>query len=368
MWNTDSNGNYISNLIGIVSGTSTTLESLETGFHQDLNGDGVIGIPGAAVIEAVGSTSLVEVGNNYFLNSISSGIGPELKYGGAPFAAGQFGGWSPIGAEQTSTGYEVAWKVTGADQYTVWNTDSNGNYISNPIGICVGNQHRAGIAGDQFPSGFERRRRDRHSRPTVIEAFGSTSLVEVGNNYFLDSISSGTGPELKLWRRAFCGGSVWGLDADRRGADVNGYEVAWKVAGADQYTVWNTDSNGNYISNPIGIVSGTSTTLESLETSFHQDLNGDGVIGIPATTVIEAFGSTSLVEVGNNYYLNSISSGIGPELKYGGAPFAAGQFGAWTPIGAEQTATRIRGRLEGHGRRSVFGRGLPTATATTSQI
>jgi hypothetical protein len=27
------------------SGTSSTLESLETGFHQDLNGDGVIGIP-----------------------------------------------------------------------------------------------------------------------------------------------------------------------------------------------------------------------------------------------------------------------------------------------------------------------------------
>ena len=57
---------------------------------------------------------------------------------------------------------------------------------------------------------------------------------------------------------------------------ATGYDVAWKVAGADQYTVWNTDSNGNYISNIIGVVSGTSTALESLETSFHQDLNGDG--------------------------------------------------------------------------------------------
>ena len=36
--------------------------------------------------------------------------------------------WTPIGAEQTASGYEVAWKVTGADQYTVWNTDSSGNY------------------------------------------------------------------------------------------------------------------------------------------------------------------------------------------------------------------------------------------------
>ena len=62
---------------------------------------------------------------------------------------------------------------------------------------------------------------------------------------------------------------------------ATGYEVAWKIPGTDQYTVWTTDSNGNYLSN-IGHVSGTSAALESLETSFHQDLNGDGVIGAPA--------------------------------------------------------------------------------------
>ena len=57
-----------------------------------------------------------------------------------------------------------------------------------------------------------------------------------------------------------------------------GYEIAWKGTGADRYTVWNTDNNGNYISN-IGVVSGSSMALESLESSFHQDLNGDGQIG-----------------------------------------------------------------------------------------
>jgi serralysin len=43
--------------------------------------------------------------------------------------AGQLGGWTPIGAEQTATGYEAASKIPGpgADDYTVWNTDSNGN-------------------------------------------------------------------------------------------------------------------------------------------------------------------------------------------------------------------------------------------------
>ena len=65
-------------------------------------------------------------------------VGPSLKYAGADFVAGQFGGWAPIGAEQTASGYEVAWKFTGADQYTVWNTDSSGNYVSNPITLCRG--------------------------------------------------------------------------------------------------------------------------------------------------------------------------------------------------------------------------------------
>ena len=60
----------------------------------------------------------------------AGGPAVELSYGGAPAVAGQFGGWTPIGAEQTANGYEVAWKVTGSDQYTVWSTDANGNYLS----------------------------------------------------------------------------------------------------------------------------------------------------------------------------------------------------------------------------------------------
>jgi hypothetical protein len=139
------------------------LESLETSFHQDLNGDGVIGLV-TTVIEAIGSTKLDQVGNNYSLDSIGGGSGPVLKSGGVAVVAGQFGSWTPIGVEQTSTGYEVAWKVPGADVYSVWSTDSNGNYT--------------------------------------------------GKNLFMPG-------------------------------------------------------------------SGTSSALESLETSFHQDLNGDGVIGMP---------------------------------------------------------------------------------------
>ncbi len=130
----------VSNAIGAVSGSSSALESLEPSFHQDLNGDGVVGVPVAnsTTIESAGATSLVEVSSNFFLNPIAGGAGPELKYGGAVVVAGQFGGWTPIGAEVTASGYEIAWKMSGVDEYTVWNTDGNGNYVGNAIGAVSG--------------------------------------------------------------------------------------------------------------------------------------------------------------------------------------------------------------------------------------
>jgi Ca2+-binding RTX toxin-like protein len=121
-----------------VSGNSTALQSLESSFHQDLNGDGQVGLV-TTVIEANGATTLAQAGDQYFLND-GMGSGPTLKIFGTDHLAGMAGiagAWTPIAAEKTATGYEVAWKGAGADQYTVWNTDNNGNYISN-IGVVSG--------------------------------------------------------------------------------------------------------------------------------------------------------------------------------------------------------------------------------------
>ena len=68
---------------------------------------------------------------------------------------------------------------------------------------------------------------------------------------------------------------------------ATGYQVVWKEASTGLYTAWNTDNNGNYVSHVStltgstsgGSVSGTNSGLKLLETSFHQDLNGDGQIG-----------------------------------------------------------------------------------------
>src|SRR5262249_1913296 len=128
VWNTDNSGNFIS-MTNVMSGSSTALESLENSFHQDLNGDGQIGVV-TTVIESNGATSLTQLGDHYYLYD-STGAGPSLKMiGGGDYLAGMAGTWSPIGAEQTATGYEVAWKLAGTDSYLVWNTDNSGNYLS----------------------------------------------------------------------------------------------------------------------------------------------------------------------------------------------------------------------------------------------
>jgi len=176
--------------------------------------------------------------------------------------------------------------------------------------------------------------------PVIIEAFGSTSLVQVGGSYYLSSNSSGSGPALKYGGAAVAPGQygTWApIGAEQT---ATGYQVAWKNTGADQYNIWTTDNSGNETSF-TSVTSGTSNALKFAETSFQQDLNGSGVIGMPSApdAVIESSGSTSLVQVGNIFYLNSNSSGSGPALKYGGAAVVPGQYGEWAPIGAEQTAT-----------------------------
>jgi hypothetical protein len=332
VWNADSNGNYLSNAVSSVAGNNAALESIETTFHQDLNGDSVIGIPPSTTIESSGSTSLVLQGSDYFLDPVSGGTGPTVKYGGTVVVASA-GGWSPIGAEAISSGYEIAWKESGQDLYSVWNADTNGNYVSNAISSVSGSSP----AFEAIETSFQQ---DLNGDGTiglpagVIESSGSTSLVLSGANYFLDPVSGGTGPTVKYGGTAIvAGGGNWSpIGAE---AISGGYEIAWKLAGQDAYIAWNLDTNGNFASgNPMGEVTASSTALESLETSFHQDLNGDGTIGIPSNATIEAFGSLSLVLTGDHYFLDPVSGGTGPTLKYGGTTIVAGA-STWSPIGAD---------------------------------
>jgi serralysin len=272
VWNTDSDGNYVSSIVTTVSGSSSALESLEPSFHQDLNGDGVIGVP-TTVIETAGSTSLVQSGNNFFLDSISSGTGPELKYGGANVVVGQLGsGWTPIGTEQTSGGYEVAWRIPDTGTFTIWSTDSNGNYISS-TGMTA-------TSVETVESSFHQDLNGDGLLGTPHPVIALAGPTKVGGDFYLNSNSAASGLESNHAGANYSVGQAG--ERTHVGAEQTqrGYAVAWKFTGADRFGDWNSDSNGNHVSN-IGGVSRISSTIESAETSFHRDVNGDGVIGTP---------------------------------------------------------------------------------------
>ena len=197
----------------------------------------------------------------------------------------EFGGWTPIAAAQTTSGYEVAWSIPGADQYTIWYTDSSGNYLSSAFNSASGSSTQL----ESFEASFND---DLNSdgtigvppppARTVIESSGTMSLLTDGTNYFLQP-NGGSAVELSYGGAPVFAGEFaqFGYDAPIAAAQTaSGYEVAWSIPGADQYQIWTTDSSGNEVSIPFA---GSGAQVESYEASFNDDLNGDGTIGINAS-------------------------------------------------------------------------------------
>ena len=284
------------------------------------------------VIEALGTTTLVEFASNYYLYAHGAASGPTLKYGGSIVSKGQFGNVAPIAVEQTANGYQIVWKVDGADQFNTWNLDGNGNHQSYTAAVSgsstalksLETSFQQDLNGDGVIGGS--------TTGVVIEAFGAMSLVVADNTYHFGGAS---GTELKYGGSAVAVGQFSGKSPIAVEQTANGYQVAWKVDGADLFNVWYTDGNGNYQSY-TPVVTGSSAALKSFETSFQQDLNGDGVVGgSPTGVVIEAFGATSLVLADNTYHFGSAG---GPELKYNGTAVVFGQFDSAVPIAVEKTA------------------------------
>ncbi|MHC2577082.1 serralysin [Bradyrhizobium diazoefficiens] len=299
-------------------------------------------LTGPLTLESVGVTALVLDGSYYDLNPTAGGAGPTLKNGGAAVIAGNYGAWSPVAAEQVSGGgYDVAWKNASTGYFSVWSTDSNGNFVSTLTPEVPGSDSRLIALETSFHQDLNGDGSIGASTVT-IEAQGTTSLVVSAGNYYLNPTAGGTGPILKNGGAAVIAGNygAWSPVAAEQ-VSGGGYDVAWKNSSTGYFSVWSTDSNGNFTSTLTPEVSGSNAALVSLETDFHQDLNGDGKIGsssASSSTTIEQAGSTSLVQTDSNYYLNSISTGTGPVLKNGGAAVIAGNYGAWSPVAAEQVS------------------------------
>jgi autotransporter passenger strand-loop-strand repeat protein len=235
--------------------------------------------------------SISQVGNNYDLLG-KSGFSTSLKFAGRAFTSGEAGAWVPIASVQTASGYDVAWKNTSTGQYTAWALNSSGNYTSNHLGAVSGTSFSLESLETTFGQDLNS---DGTIGPTktLVRTDGSTSLTQVANEYFLYAAGGTSGPSLKVGGTAVTLGEYGDTAPIGAIKTATGYEIAWENSSTDRFTFWATDSNGNYTSNITGLVSGTNATLKSLEATFYQDFNGDGVIDTP-TTVINVTGHVVL--------------------------------------------------------------------------
>ena len=126
---------------GAWSYTATSLSNGTQSFTaEDVDVAGnVSAAPAALTVKIVTAAKLTKVNNHYFVNTATSD--PEVQYAGSAVVAGQFGSWTPIATVQTASGYDIAWNLTGTNEYTVWTTDNNGNYTGNLIGAVSGNSY-----------------------------------------------------------------------------------------------------------------------------------------------------------------------------------------------------------------------------------
>jgi hypothetical protein len=184
-----------------------------------------------------------------------------LSYTLSDYAAGRFAINASTGVITVADGAMPDYETTKSHQITVRTADQSGHVFYNTFTIAVTNV----------------------SETSIIEGSGSTSLTVVDTIYHL---GSGGSPSLKYLGAAVGVGQFGAFVPIAAESTATGYEVAFKNSGTGQFSIWNTDSSGNYIS--YTLMAGSSLALESLKPTFHQDLNGDGIVGIPFIELVAA--------------------------------------------------------------------------------
>src|SRR5438105_4352732 len=91
--------------------------------------------------------------------------------------------------------------------------------------------------------------------------------------------SGGYGPSLKSGGVNVIAGTLGSWALFVQAEDAIRYPLVTGVQTCALPIFWNTDGSGN-LTSAIGSLTASSSALQSIETSFHQDLNGDGMIGL----------------------------------------------------------------------------------------
>src|SRR5205823_3998765 len=101
---------------------------------------------------------------------------------------------------------------------------------------------------------------------------------KVGSNYFLYEHGTSSGPELMYGGSAVVAGQFGPWLPIAAEQVTGGYKLAF--SDGQKFSLWTTDSNANFLTTTTTAWAGSDPALQGLETTFQQDLNGDGTIGI----------------------------------------------------------------------------------------
>lgn len=307
LWELDGDGNFT----GGRALAGYAYRDYESRFEQDFDGDGTQGYPPAQEVENAGGTSLLLGDTGYFLGDETL----TLKYQGSQ--VGTIPGWTVLGVEAVSGGYEAILYHDGTGVHFLWEIDSSGN--------ITGGKELAGYAYRDYESRFEQDfdgdGTQGYPPAQEVESAGDTRLLLGDSGYFL-------GDETKTLK--YLGsqiGTISGWTVLGAEAVSGGYEVMLRNDASGQHFAWEVDSAGNI----IGGLALAGTSYRGYESRFGQDFDNDGHYGEPPLEAIESSGSLSLLRDGSGYYINSRSQPV----TAGGVHVGPGTYAGWSAIAAD---------------------------------
>ncbi|MBD2149020.1 S8 family serine peptidase [Pseudanabaena sp. FACHB-1277] len=325
LWNLDSNWNFLSSAGVLALNSGSTLVQ-ETNFGLDLNGDSVIG---SVNLEWQGNTKLVKDAANLLYAQVGSNTPIAIKYNGSQIYTTIFAGWETVAVENLGGQNQLLWKSAVTNSISLWNLDSNWNFLSS-AGVIPLNSGSALAQGTNF--GIDLNSNNYiGATPVSIESQGSTKLVKDGAKLLYAQIGNNTPIAIKyngsqIYTTIFAG---WETVAVENIGGQN--QLLWKSASTNSISVWNLDSNWNFLSS-AGVIALNSGSALIQETNFSLDLNGDSFIG---AVNLEWQGNTKLVKDAAHLLYAQVGSNTPIAIKYNGSQVYTTIFAGWETVAVE---------------------------------
>ena len=238
--------------------------------HQDLNGDGTTGRHHGAYRGH--RLDHPDPGRGLYFVNYGGPSAVQLFYGNTYAAAGQFGAWKPVAAEQVGGTYQVAWQNGTANQFLAWTVGGAGNFMAQTAVVAgttwylqsYENTVHQDLNGDRTIGAVT----------SVVESSGATILTKAADSYF---VNYGTPSAVQInYGGAYAGANQFaGWSAIGAEQFVGGYEVA--LAERQPTIRCGTPTAPATSARRAPSSPASSAAFAALEASFQQDINGDGL-------------------------------------------------------------------------------------------